>query len=277
MEIKIKKTSKNAPAKAELTKEQCQELCARVGLTYHDGYENRVLKYTITDETTDRSGDIVRHDGVDWAGFYPENPVVMFQHQSNNFPVGKAIDIWKDTATKSVQALTLFVGDEVDPSGMSEKVFRFASNGVMTGCSIGAIPKEDGVYVPKSSDERGKIGLGKYGVEYKALNLHEFSVCSIPDNPSARTKSVDEMIKKGLIDESDLDLIDWKDIKLDKAIASAKEILSDAAEIKKQFELVKKEVTQLTEIVKCVKDVCNDYAEMVEAQKINDLIKSILK
>ena len=176
-------------AASKIDSEECAALCKAVNLEYLPGYESRVLEYIITNESTDRYGDIVRASGVRWEN-YMKNPVMLFAHDYPALPVGNTIKIWHEASDNSVRALGLFFDDRVDPTGRSETVYRFASSGAMKGCSVGFMPIE--AYRPKTATERNTLGLGEYGVEFRKTDLLEFSPCSVPANPEALRKSFDQ-------------------------------------------------------------------------------------
>ena len=173
-----------APLSVDMSAEECKKLCDKIGKEYKSGYKDRILKYVTTNESTDRYGDIVRVAGADLTN-YKKNPVVMFSHQHDNFPVGAAIDINIDTISKNIPALALFLDDRVDTTGRSDLVFKFAKSKFLPACSIGFLPSEGGTNRPTTKEERMKIGLGEHGVEYKKWEYLEFSPCGIPANPEA--------------------------------------------------------------------------------------------
>jgi hypothetical protein len=182
--LPILKSLPMGPKRIKLSQQDCQVLCGMAGITYMEGYEDRVLQYTITNETTDRYGDIVRAAGVDLTN-YKREPVVHLAHDTSKFPVGNSIKTWYDSNDKSIKSWALFVDDRVDRTGLSETAFRFASNGHMKGASVGFLPTESNS--PSSKEERDALGLGEQGREYRKCELLEYSICSIPCNPSALT------------------------------------------------------------------------------------------
>lgn len=204
-------------SRVTMSPDECKALCEAIGLEYLAGYEARVLEYTITNETPDRYGDIVRAVGVDCAN-YLKNPVVLFAHDYPNLPVGNTIKLWCDQGKKEVKAWALFFDDRVDATGRADTVFKFASNGAMKGCSIGFNPIE--AYRPKNSTERAQMGLGEYGVEYRKCELLEFSPCSVPANPDALRKSMDERAIKVIGEHKD-EFSKYLD-QIDKLIEEAK-------------------------------------------------------
>lgn len=199
--------------KVELTSEQCQELCKLCNnLAYFPGAEARIRQYRITDETVDRYGDIVRAQGITFVN-YRKNPVVQFAHDYSQPPVGNAIKIWYDQDVKCVMAWALFFDHSLDPTGRADLIFRLVNANAMNACSLGFIPQT--YNDPASDDERRKLGLGKYGVEYLTSDLTEFSPVPVPANPKALqeayVKQYREDLRKtlqtGLFTKRDVDVL----------------------------------------------------------------------
>lgn len=183
-------TKRLSPVK--LSADQCKKLCESAGVEYMAGYESRVLEYVITDETVDRYGDIVRAKGVQTKN-YKNNPVVVRCHQTREFPVGTSLKIWFDSSDKTVKAWGMFYDDRVDRTGMSETVFRFASTGAMRMASIGFMPIETH---EMDKEEKQKLGMPSYGVEFTKVDLLEWSPVTVPANPNAGRKDFEGVEQK---------------------------------------------------------------------------------
>jgi hypothetical protein len=203
MALKSRAVGSNKPSKVSMDQNACKQLCDAAGVEYLPGYEGRVLQYTITDETVDRYGDIVKADGGLFDN-YKKNAVIMTFHDYKQFPIGAAIRVWLDKAAKQVKAWVLIMDDRADPSGVSETAFRMASSGFMKAGSIGYMPKD--VYRP-TQKEKQDLGMSDYGVIYRTWELMEFSLCGVPANPNAVQNSLDDTIERGIIQEKDLSLL----------------------------------------------------------------------
>ena len=173
-----------APRLVPMTPDQCKRLCEKAKMQYHPGYDGRVIERVTTTELPDRYGDIVRYKGADIAD-YKKNAVVLHAHEHGNPPVGKSLKLWSDPAIKGWRSWDLHFGNEIDPTGYYEYIFRLVASGAMPGGSIGFLPTGDGVKADHTPEERESMGLGKYGVEYLAWKYLEHSVCSVPANPEA--------------------------------------------------------------------------------------------
>lgn len=195
-----------------ITAEELKKLCkARNGFEYLDGYEHRVRQYTITDETVDRYGDVVKAKGVNFENFR-KNPVVQFAHDYSQLPIGISVKEWFDKAANVVRSIAVFFDDRVDTSGRSDLIFRFIQSNGMRACSIGFNPT---AWVDPDDKQRTELGMGKYGVLYTAWDLMEFSPVPVPANPNALTdayrKSFDatfrKSVKDGLFREKDVEVL----------------------------------------------------------------------
>lgn len=194
-----------APRQVPLTAAQCEKLCEKIGLKYHPGYENRVIERVTTTEAPDRYGDIVRAKGVDNAN-YRKNPVVLFAHDSGDFPIGMSLKEWIDNGLKGWRSWDLHFGDEIDATGRAEMAFRFVDAGAMLGGSIGFMPRE--VKTDYTPEERVKLGLGRFGVEYLTCEKLEHSACSVPANPEAlsnQLKAIEQKKFKSLFSAYEVD------------------------------------------------------------------------
>ena len=76
--------------KVTLTPKECAFLCRQVGMVYHEGLEDRVVQFRFTDATLDRDGDVIIPSGVDLSK-YKKEPIVLAQHESRNFPIGRSL------------------------------------------------------------------------------------------------------------------------------------------------------------------------------------------
>lgn len=271
----------NKSGSVKLTGPECNSLCAAAGLEYLDGYENRVIEYTLSDERVDRDGDILIQQGGELENF-KANPVTLLFHDSRDFPVGNCIKIWYDSFEKSTKGWMLFLDDRVDPTGRADRTFRFAKSRAMRSGSIGFRGKE--VKFP-SLEERQILGMKDWGVIFTRWELGEFSFCPVPSNVGA----VSAALRKGILLPEDLDFIEQpKDEVLDmtkeELDAFVKDGLSKAtADLKAEIETLKgqkagkrisaanmKKLTDMhdhmTSGCKMLKDLIDDHADPEEEE-----------
>ena len=178
----IKGIVADVPKPTAMTPDECRRACKKAGLEYLPGYESRVLRYVITNESQDRYGDVVRVAGAKLDN-YLKNPVVMMAHRHDMPPIGKTVDLACDKQSKQIVASGLFLDGRTDMTGVSDTAFKLAQSGAMPGCSIGFMPVK--ANRPQSAEERTKLGVGENGYEFLEWELLEWSVCSIPANPDA--------------------------------------------------------------------------------------------
>jgi hypothetical protein len=174
--------------KVDVSAAECKRLCTRAGIEYVAGYEDRVLEYTLSDATVDRMGDIIKPKGADLNNF-KKNPVLLAFHDYGTIPVGAIIKVWNND--KAVKGWCMFFGNEIDPSGRAETMYRLAKSGFMRAGSVGFLPKE--VHDP-DKEERKELDMPDYGVVFTKWELMEFSVCPVPANPNAT-----QSIRKGVM------------------------------------------------------------------------------
>jgi hypothetical protein len=206
------------PTLVKLTADKCKELCDESGLEYLPGYENRVIERIVTTEAPDRDGDIVRAKGIDNRS-YRKNPVILFAHNKGSIPIGNSIKEWMEKSISGWKSWDLFLDNSVDTTGWSDLIFRFVKSGAMPGASIGFIPVE--AKHDHSPEERSKIGLGKWGVEYLKIEKLEHSACAVPSNQEAliaHLKSVDISMALKNINKNDFDIMSKSDMVNDDII-----------------------------------------------------------
>ena len=142
----------------------------------------RTVRFTISKEVTDRDGDILRADGVDFTN-YMKNPVFLGFHNSRDFPLGKVINFWVEG--KSVKADVYFPKLEElssDINNVSEKArlidfcFHCYKNGLLNAVSVGFIPLE--------------WTETKNGYDITKWELLEFSAVAVPANQDAIAEAV---------------------------------------------------------------------------------------
>jgi hypothetical protein len=196
-----------APARVvQLSPDKCKALCDAAGVVYQPGYENRVLRRVTTTENPDRSGDIVRADGIDNSNFR-KNPTVLFAHDHGNFPVGVSLSEKKfsDETGKGWTSDDLHLDNSVDPTGRSDLVHRMSLAGVLKGASIGFKPLA--VKTDHTDKERAQMGLGQWGAEYLQIEKLEHSACSIPDNQDALSRTI-KTLDLSIFCKEDLDIME---------------------------------------------------------------------
>lgn len=133
--------------------------------------DKRELQFTISTETVDRMGDTIKADGWELDA-YRKNPVVLWGHDSDSLPVGKATRVWIEGGKLKATA-------EFTPEGMAkfnDTVFAMLKGGFLNAVSVGFMPKD--YKFTEDSDRR-------FGIDFLKQELLEFSVVSVPANAEA--------------------------------------------------------------------------------------------
>jgi HK97 family phage prohead protease len=150
-----------------------------------DPQERSVTAYVSTYEW-DRMQERFAKGAWDLESFR-KNPVVLLQHQNQNFPVAKAVMIQEDENGLLSKAV---FHDETEEARIA---FRLYEIGFLNAFSVGFIPKS-------FAAETLPDGKGK-GLVFTGAELFEYSVVSVPANPGATvTREVADLVAKGLGD-----------------------------------------------------------------------------
>jgi len=155
--------------------------------------EDRILRFITSTESEDRDGDIIEIDG--WKlDNYMKNPVILFGHDYGSLPVGKSVNIQKDSVNKKlIQDIKFPTKDEYE---FADTVYRLVKSGYLPATSVGFI----GLESEPRLDEKGNY-LGKI---YKKQELLETSIVPVPSNPTALM----EARSKGIINEKELKMLE---------------------------------------------------------------------
>jgi HK97 family phage major capsid protein/HK97 family phage prohead protease len=127
------------------------------------------LTFVMSDDSVDRMGDIIEQRG--WVlGNFKRNPQCLFGHDSD-MPIGE----WKNVRVEGGKLVgeLVFGPESVCPT--TDKMRAFVAAGMMRAVSVGFRP------ILAEAIEGSKVG----GVRYKAAELMECSLVSIPANPNA--------------------------------------------------------------------------------------------
>lgn len=142
----------------------------------------RVVRFTISKEVTDRDGDILRASGVDFTN-YMKNPVFLGFHNSHDFPLGKVVKFWveNDSVKADVYFPTLAELSS-DMNNVSEKArvidftYHCYKTGMLNAVSVGFIPTE--------------YKETRTGLDVTKWELLEFSAVAVPANQDAIAEAV---------------------------------------------------------------------------------------
>ncbi len=140
----------------------------------------RQLRFTISTAAVDRALDVVDQAGWDLSG-YRRNPVVLWQHNSWDLPIGKCVDIGLQSG--ALCATVEFVRADM-PSGLgelAETILQMCKEGFLSATSVGFRPLEFDVTEDPSRGADDWLP----GFDFKRQDLTEFSIVTVPCNPDA--------------------------------------------------------------------------------------------
>lgn len=135
------------------------------------GDDEELLYVTITTDAVDRYGDIVDPKGADVKA-YKKNPVVLFAHDSGNFPIGSGLRLKREENGWTSYVRFSKVTD------LAMTVEALYKEGTMRAFSIGFLPTK----YERRKDEDGKE---MYSYHFQKWELLEFSAVPVPANPEA--------------------------------------------------------------------------------------------
>lgn len=162
----------------------------------------RILRFAISTNGVDRDGDVIAPGGWDLRN-YLKSPVVLWAHQYDQLPVGKASNVKVDG--DRLMADVEFVPAET--YAFADTVYRMLKGGFLGGTSVGFKPKTF------------KYNEKRQGFDFAEQELLEFSVVPIPANPDALL----DARAAGVLDEGDVDRFrEW----VEKSSAALKAVWS---------------------------------------------------
>ena len=150
--------------------------------------EKRQIVVTAASGKSDRSGDIVKVDGIDLENF-KKNPIILWAHDHYGLPVAKAVDM---VVEKGKLVMTLeFATAEM--YAFADTVYKLVKGGFLKGVSIGARVL-DAEWIVDDNEEI-------IGRKFNKLELLELSIVPIP----ADSKALITAVKSGAISCEDME------------------------------------------------------------------------
>ena len=142
-----------------------------------DEKERSVTAY-ISTKGRDRMDEVLEPAGVR-TDKYLKNPIVLFAHDYQSPPIGKAL--WLKTNTKGIISKVQFANTE-----FANEIFNLYKDGFMKAFSVGFIPEE-------WEDGDGKKSPSR---TYKKWELLEYSAVPVPANGDALTLAMQKGVLK---------------------------------------------------------------------------------
>lgn len=136
--------------------------------------DSRTLTFTISTATVDRAGDTIAVEGWKLEN-YRKNPVVLWGHDSADFPVAKATKVWIEDG--KLMATADFVPKENPATGLhAEGILQLYKGGFLSAVSVGFSPLK---YAFTDDPQR------RYGIDFIEQELLEYSLVTVPANAEA--------------------------------------------------------------------------------------------
>ena len=137
-----------------------------------------MLRFVVSTPNPDRENDTVALDGWELVN-YRRNPVVLWGHDQDCLPIGRAIDIGIEDG--ALKASVQFVPASVPHVGeKAEAVLWLCQNGFLSATSVGFRPLDYDIAVDRDHREGWFPPM-----DFKRQELLEFSIVTIPANAEA--------------------------------------------------------------------------------------------
>ena len=140
---------------------------------------DRALRFTISTGAVDREQDRIALAGWDLAN-YARNPVVLWGHNAERLPIGRAFDLRIEDA--ALKASIEFIPPDIPEGGpFAEAVYRLARSGFIAATSVGFRP----IKWEYTRDQGRGADDWFPGIDFEQQELVELSVVTVPANPEA--------------------------------------------------------------------------------------------
>lgn len=202
--------------------------------------KTRTVEFIISDNTTDRYGDIVNQD---WdLKNYWNNPVLLWGHDPSQIDnvLGKCLEINTQEEDDRMLTTAKFQLAEEGTSKGVDTVFKLIQQGILRTVSVGFISHE----IAQAENQKGETQNILAGNE-----LLEVSVVPIPANPNAIALSYED----GSLNDKDIKFMEKS---LENALTLVKKSVYDKIEIsknsktqsqKKEFQMTDEDVKKIVE------------------------------
>jgi len=165
------------------------------GVLFSAEKSNGKRKFTavISTDVVDRDKDVLIPEGCVTKD-YELNPVILWNHDSDLPPVGKATSIKREKG-KLIASAELAEGTE-----LADTLYKLMEQGILRGVSVGFDVRSGGERKPSKQDKE------MYGPDVERVfnkwDLIEFSLVTLPANQEAMIMSVGKCLKAGTITKS---------------------------------------------------------------------------
>jgi len=186
----------------------------------------RTLTAYVSTNATDRMDEVLEPKGADLKNFR-KNPVVLFGHDYNSPPIGRAQWIKRD-------AVGLLSKVEFANTEFAKEIFNLYKDGFMKAFSVGFIPQE-------WEDGDGKKKASR---TYTKWELLEYSAVPVPANPEALMLAMEKGILKSDTVKKALGLeVEFKELPEDENLEEPVETQKAVDELIDEMELLESRLT----------------------------------
>jgi HK97 family phage prohead protease len=156
-----------------------------------DGEIGQGFSWTFSTFDLDRFDERIDPEGWDYKR-YIENPVVEWAHRYDIPAIGRADGLYADD--KGLHGLVIFNGKDYDPFGWG--IGQRVKAGVIRAGSVGFRVIE--IELPDKDRSGTSYPQDGTTLIFRKQELLEFSICNVPANPFALSKSIDRKQNKEL-------------------------------------------------------------------------------
>lgn len=162
--------------------------------------KEQTLTAIVSTGATDRMNESLDPNGADLKNF-KKNPVVLFGHNYNQPPIGKAM--WIKNTNEGIVAKVKFASTQ-----FAQEIYTLYKEGIMRAFSVGFLPDKEAI-----EEGDGKKGPAR---TFRKWELLEFSAVPVPANPEAMTMAM----SKGIVISENLKTLlnENKEIPMEKII-----------------------------------------------------------
>jgi HK97 family phage prohead protease len=166
-----------------------RKLLSDIEFASDEGLEaKRQIRVVAASGKADRTGDIVKVDGIELANF-KKNPIILWAHDHYGLPVAKAVEM----AVVGGKLVMLLEFAPKETYEFADTVYKLVKGGFLKGVSIGARVLEAEWLVNEQDEIVGR--------QFSKLELLELSVVPIP----ADSKALITAVKSGAISCEDME------------------------------------------------------------------------
>lgn len=142
---------------------------------------SRTVLAIISTDSVDRDGEVVNPKGMHKKNF-STNPIVLFNHNREELPIGKALWVKADTDEKGRGVIKAkYKITDKTPTG--QMVFDLLKDGILTSHSITLLSNHSTKPTTKEINERPDLKDAR--LIHRDWELLEFSIVTLPANPDA--------------------------------------------------------------------------------------------